>query len=295
MTSSVYGQQLPQYSQWVFNKYAFNPAYAGSNNYWEAVTNNRYQWIGINDSPRTFTLSAQGPLKAKNMAVGAYVYTDVVGPTRRIGFQASYAYHAKFSDNIHLSFGLSFGFNEWLLDADKITTYHPGDFYFSNGLLKSFNPDGKFGIYLHHPDWYFGASIGQLFRNKVTFLSNQQLSSQSFMEDHLYFMGGYKFRLGEDFIIEPGILLKTGWPAPFKWDFNLMFFYKETVWLGGGYRTEDAWTVMGGFMYKKMISIGYAYDITHTALKNYSTGSHEILLGVIFGGKKKVATDASLE
>ena len=34
-------QQLPQQSQYMFNQYAFNPAYAGSTDYWEAVMNNR--------------------------------------------------------------------------------------------------------------------------------------------------------------------------------------------------------------------------------------------------------------
>jgi type IX secretion system PorP/SprF family membrane protein len=294
LTISVYGQQLPQYTQWVFNKYAFNPAYAGTNPYWEAVTNNRYQWVGITDAPRTFTLSVQGPFKKENMAMGAYVYTDIVGPTRRIGFQASYAYHAKLSETIKLSFGLSVGFNEWLLDADQITTYDPNDFYFSNGLLKSFDPDGKFGLYLYHPDWYFGASIGQLFHNRVSFLSTQT-GSETFMEDHFYFMGGYTFRIGDDWQIEPGALLKMGLPAPLKLDVNLKGTFRDMVWLGAGYRTTDAWTLMGGFKYKNMLSIGYAYDITHTNLKNYNSGTHELMMGIIFGGKKQKEEAPSLE
>jgi type IX secretion system PorP/SprF family membrane protein len=85
-------QQLPQFTQYMFNQYAFNPAYSGVNKYWEATTLNRYQWIGITDAPRTFTLSAHGPLKNEKIGLGGYVYTDVVGPTRRIGFQASFTY-----------------------------------------------------------------------------------------------------------------------------------------------------------------------------------------------------------
>src|SRR5687768_16442336 len=100
-------QQLPQFSQYMFNQYAFNPAYTGVTDSWEAVTNNRYQWLGITDAPRTFTLSAQGPLKKENMGLGGYVYTDNVGPTRRLGFQTSYAYHIRLNETIQLSFGLS--------------------------------------------------------------------------------------------------------------------------------------------------------------------------------------------
>lgn len=278
----AYGQQLPQFTQYMFNQYAYNPAFAGVNPYWEGTSTNRYQWLGVTDAPRTFTLSTHGPLKDPNIGLGGYVYTDVVGPTRRIGFQASFTYHVRLSENMKMAFGLSGGFNQWILDADKITAYHPNDFYFSNGLLKSFDPDGKFGIWLYHPDWYFGASMGQLFHNKLSFLETQT-SSESFMEDHFYFTGGYKFRIGEDWAIEPTVLLKMGLPAPVKFDANVRGIWKETVWVGFGMRTQDALTMMLGYKYKDMLTIGYAYDLTMTKLKNYTTGTHELMLGVKFG------------
>lgn len=277
----VNGQQLPQFTQYMFNHYAFNPAYAGVNKYWEGTSNNRYQWLGVTDAPRTFTLSAHGPLKKENIGLGGYVYTDVVGPTRRLGVQASFTYHIKLTDNMNMSFGLSGGFNQWILDADKVTTYHPNDFYFSNGLLKSFDPDAKFGIWLYHPDWYFGASIGQMFHNRLSFLETQT-GSESFMEDHFYFTGGYKFRFGDDWALEPTVLLKMGLPAPIKFDANVRGIWKETVWLGFGMRTQDAVTAMVGYQYKDMITIGYSYDMTLTKLKTFTTGTHEIMLGVKF-------------
>ena len=229
------------------------------------------------------------------MAMGGYVYTDVVGPTRRVGVQLSYAYHVNLTENLKLGFGLSFGFNQWLLDADKITTYDPNDFYFSNGLLRSFDPDGKFGIYLHHPDWYFGVSLGQLIHNRLTFTA-EHTGSQSFMEDHFYFHAGYKFRIGEDWIIEPSALVKESWPAEPKCDVNLLVYFRESVWLGAGFRTQDAWTFMIGHKYKDMLTIGYSYDLTHTDLKHYSNGTHEIMLGFTFGGSNRTEeADPSLE
>ncbi len=282
---TVSGQQLPQYTQYMFNQYAFNPAYSSVQDNWEAVTNNRYQWIGITDAPRTFTLSANGPLKKENLSMGGYVYTDVVGPTRRIGFQTSFAYQIRITETINLSFGLSLGFNEWILDADKITAYDPDDFYFSNGLLKSFDPDGKFGLYLYHDDWYFGASIEQIFHDKLSFLATQT-GSDSFLEDHYYFLAGYNLQLNEDWELQPSALLKLGPPAPPKLDLTLRATYKKMLWAGFGMRTRDALTTMVGFKYHDMLTIGYAFDITTTDLKNYSSGSHEILLGITFGSGK---------
>lgn len=288
-------QQLPQFSQYMFNQYAFNPAYAGVPDSWEAVSNNRYQWLGITDAPRTFTLSAQGPLRKENMGLGGYLYTDNVGPTRRLGFQTSYAYHIQLSDQVKLSFGLSFGFNQWMLDADKVTAYHPGDFYFSNGLLKTTDLDGRFGLYLYHPDWYVGASVEQMLHNKITFLETQ-ISSESYMEDHFYVHGGYTFHLSEDWDLEPSTLLKIGLPAPLKLDVNVRTIYKDAVWLGFGYRTNDAATAMVGYCYKNQLRIGYSFDFTTTDLRNYNSGTHELMLGFVFAKSKSGSQSApSLE
>ncbi len=282
LTGNAFSQQLPQFSQYMFNQYAYNPAYAGTKSNWEAVTNNRYQWIGITDAPRTFTFSANGPLKNEKLALGGYVYTDVVGPTRRIGFQSSFSYHINITEEVKLSFGLSLGFNQWILDAAKITPHDQGDFYFSNGLLRSTDPDGKFGFYLYRDDWYFGGSIEQIFHDRITFLETQT-ESESFLEDHYYFNAGYNYRLGDRWEIQPSALLKLGLPAPGKLDLTLRLTYNEFIWAGFGYRTNDAFTALFGFRYNNLLSIGYSYDITSTDLKNYSSGSHEILLGITFG------------
>jgi type IX secretion system PorP/SprF family membrane protein len=275
-------QQLPQFTQYMLNKYAYNPAYAGSNPYWDVTSNNRYQWTGITDAPRTFTLSAAGPLKNNKLAMGGYLYTDIVGPTRRLGFQTSFAYILNITEEIRLSFGLSVGFNQWILDADKITTVHEDDFYFGNGLLKSFDPDGKFGLYLFHDNWYFGASIEQIFHDNVSFLATQT-SSETYMENHFYFLTGYTFNLSDSWQLEPSALLKINNPAPLKFDANLRVIYDEKFWIGGGYRINDAYTLMAGFMYNDIMQFGYSYDITNTALKNYSFATHELNLSIRFG------------
>lgn len=286
LSFTVRGQQLPQQTQFMFNQYAFNPAYAGVTDSWEAVANNRYQWLGITDAPRTFTMTAQGPFKNEKMGIGGFVYTDIVGPTRRLGFQASYSYHLKLSDNIKLSMAASFGFNEWLLDADKITTVDANDPFFSNGLIKSFSPDAKFGIYMYHKNWYIGGSLPQLIHNKLKFKS-VVVDTRSYLEDHFYINGGYIFRVGEDWQIEPTTLIKIAYPAPTKVDLALKVMYKNTVWLGGGYRTNDAFYAMIGYNHDQKVKLGYSYDFTTTALKSYSNGSHELFMAVTFGKVKK--------
>src|SRR6187455_2827357 len=100
-------QQLPQYSQYMLNEMAINPAVVGRDNFSEVRANSRQQWVGIADAPRTFILNLQGPIKSKNMGLGMGIYTDVVGPTRRTGLSFSYAYHLKLNRDLNLSMGLN--------------------------------------------------------------------------------------------------------------------------------------------------------------------------------------------
>ncbi len=278
----VVAQQLPQQTQFMFNQYAFNPAYAGTTSYWETVMNSRYQWIGLVDAPRTITLSVQGPFKNRKMGIGGMVYNDIVGPTRRLGFQSSYSYHLKVNQSITLSMALSFGFNQWILDADKITTAHADDPIFSNGLIKSFSADAKFGLYLFHKDWYFGVATPQLLHNNLNF-DEIGVETESFLEDHFYINGGYKFELGRDFELEPTALIKFGPPAPVKVDFAVKATYQETVWLGAGIRSNDAVTAMIGYNHEGNLLFGYSYDFTTTTLKSYSNGTHEVFFAIRFG------------
>lgn len=65
-------------------------------------------------------------------------------------------------------------------------------------------------------------------------------------------------------------------------DLNATFLYNNMVWLGVSYRTEDAIAPMIGYQFKpndkSMLRIGYSYNVATSALSNYSSGSHEVML-----------------
>ena len=109
-------QQLPQYTQYMLNDLAINPAIAGKDNFTDVRSNNRYQWVGMTDAPRTYMLTLHSPLKNKHMGLGTHIYTDIVGPTRRIGLSLAYAYRIKIAEKTRLSFALSAGIQQWGID-----------------------------------------------------------------------------------------------------------------------------------------------------------------------------------
>jgi type IX secretion system PorP/SprF family membrane protein len=281
MSLAGFAQQLPHYTQYFFNSYAFNPAVGGTQNTVDVKSNHRYQWVGLTDAPRTYALTVQGPSKDLKNGFGAFLFTDHVGPTRRTGLQFSYSHIFNITKDVRLSMGLSGGILEWKLDGHKINLYSAGDQVLVNSVMKAIIPDATFGIHLFHEKWYFGASAPNLLQSKINF-ENTIGTGLSKLEDHYYINGGYKFNIGNDFQIEPGLLVKLALPAPVQLDVMARVIWRDQLWLGGVYRTQDAFSAMIGFTYGKNLSIGYSYDFTTSNLTNYSTGTHELMIGVKF-------------
>jgi type IX secretion system PorP/SprF family membrane protein len=274
-------QQLPQISQYSFNNYVINPATAGVEDYFEVKSMNRYQWTGLTDAPRTFTIALTAPFKNPRVAMGGYLFVDNVGPTRRTGIQASYAYHLPLNENLKLSFSASMGVMQFAIDGSRITLATDGDPALFNTLNSKILFDAKFGAYLYSESFYLGFTLPQLLQNKVD-LFNTTDPSLSRLEDHYLINAGYKWQLNEDFMLEPSALIKYVDPAPIKIDATLRVFYKTMVWAGGSWRNNDAWVAMAGYEWNEQVSLGYAFDFTTSNLKNYSDGTHEIVLGLKF-------------
>lgn len=278
-------QQLPQYTQYMLNDLAINPAVSGKDDFADVRSNNRYQWIGIIDAPRTYMLTLHAPFKKKHMGMGTHIYTDIVGPTRRVGIKLTYGYHIKLTENTKLSLGLSAGIQQWGIDGHKLILHDAGD----ENLLVQYQtkmvPDFGAGLYVHKKDiWYIGFSAPQLYQSPIKLYPGGD--NKGTLVTHFILNGGYKFKIDDDFKIEPSFLAKLASPAPVKVDVGVRGIYKEQIWLGGAYRHNDAFTALIGFMYKNYLMIGYSYDFTTTNLRKYSTGTHEIMLGLRFSRKQ---------
>jgi type IX secretion system PorP/SprF family membrane protein len=278
----VSAQQLPQYTQYMLNDFPINPAIAGKGkDYWDVVSNNRYQWVGITDAPRTYILSLQGPSRNRKMGFGGTLFTDIVGPTRRVGFQGAYSYHLKLNETLNLNLGLSAGVLQYSVDGHKLYLHDNDDPVIPIVYKSALVPDFGAGLYLHNEKLYVSMSVPQFYDAQVKF-TDMTHSSLSRIKPHVYALAGYKFDLGEDFQLEPSVMVKYIDPAPVKVDGGLRLSYQKKLWLGVNYRTNDAITGLVGFMYNNWLMFGYSYDYTTTALRNYSTGTHEIMLGLRF-------------
>ncbi|MBN2681253.1 MAG: type IX secretion system membrane protein PorP/SprF [Bacteroidales bacterium] len=291
----VQAQQIQMYSQYMLNDFAFNPAITGTHEYYQARLNNRYQWSGIVDAPKTYILSIYGPHKKQDMGFGGMVYNDVTGPTSRTGFQGAYAYNIRIQNDIRLSFGLSAGLLQFKIDGSKITWHDDGDYY-NEVMYVDYVPDATFGMYLYSNTYYAGFSTGQLLGGKVKLYDNvynETLTQGGLnrLKNHFFLMGGYKYKINDDFLLEPGFLIKKMAPTPYEFEINLKTTYKNMVWLGFSFRThEKSMPIMIGYNYENQMYFGYSYDLIFSDLKNYTSGTHEIMVVARFNKIKQSKT-----
>lgn len=274
-------QQLPQYSQYILNRYVINPASAGSENYFVGQSNYRTQWEGIKDAPRTYILSANGPLANQKMGIGGYIFVDVTGPTRRNGLNLSYAYHVNLNAEVKLSMAINAGILNYTVDGTEINFKDQSDNVISQVQESNTYPDAGFSFYLYAPKYFFGASAPQLIQNQLDF-QNSIKDPTGRLVNHYFVTGGYSYEVHPDIQLEPSMLLKYVKPIDMQYEFSLRGIYQNMAWLGFSYRKSDAVVMLVGYTFQNNFSFGYSYDFIQSSIQEYSTGSHEIMLSIKF-------------
>ena len=299
-TAGIKAQQLPLYSQYMFNKFLLNPAVAGSDGYTSINLTAREQWIGIDNSPRTHSLSYQTRIlkrsyiiKSKSVkrktykpstegrvGVGGYVFDDRNGLVSRTGFQLTYAYHI-WLEETQLSFGLSGTAFQFRINDEELTFFDQSEPLLSGDLRKTiFVPDANAGVYLLNYRYHVGFSVAQLFQSYLK-IGTAGLSDYRMLR-HYYLSAGYVFPLQNEFTLEPSILIKTTEDLLYQIDFNAKLQYKENYWIGLSYRTAGAMVLFAGVRLDKFY-FGYAFDYTLSSIMKHSLGSHEFIMAVKFG------------
>jgi len=296
-SAGLFSQQLQHYSQYMFNEYVINPGNAGFDGYYQARINNRIQWVGIVDAPKTFVLSLYGPDRRKPVGYGGYVYNDVVGPTSRVGIYGSYTYLLRINGvtpNDHLGMGLSLGFQQFKIDGSKITLHDEDDPSLGNQIYTAYVPDANFGVMYKSADFYAGLSFFQLLNNAIKFKDLDNIGINR-VRTHFFFEGGYFYEINDKFLLAPSLMLKFMWPVPLQADISLRLFYEKKAWFGLTFRTMDAISFLVGYEYNKQIMIGYSFDASVSKIAKYNQGTHEIMIGYKFSKIKSTSSALKIE
>ncbi|MFO7668091.1 MAG: type IX secretion system membrane protein PorP/SprF [Bacteroidales bacterium] len=283
-SGSLLGQQLPQFTQYMFNDFVINPAVAGTQDYYQIRTNHRFQWVGLADPPMTNSISFYGPNEKLDMGYGGYIYNDVTGPTSRTGLTGSYAHNIAINDQIRLSMGISFSVLQYRVDGTQLNPKDVSDPSILNMVSTSYMPDAGLGAYLYAEEFHVGLSVSQLLNNKVKVFDNPDGLNR--LEPQINLTGGYRYDINRDWALEPLIIFKATTPREISFDITAKVNWQKMVWGAVSYRYHEAVAILIGYSYQETFVFGYAYDIGISSIRKYNTGTHELMIGYRFNDVK---------
>ncbi|MBP6698705.1 MAG: type IX secretion system membrane protein PorP/SprF [Flavobacteriales bacterium] len=288
--TTLLAQQDPQFTQYMFNLLAINPAYAGSAERVSIKALTRHQWVGFAGAPTTQTLTIHSPLMRETLGIGGTIMRDEHGPVTQYGFMVDLAYRIHFGGERKLAFGLKGGMNLVQGRFGELSPLQQGDQVFQQNVNTKLDPQFGFGLMYYGDRFYIGLSTPKLLRTE--FFEDAPLDTtgsawQQGQRPHYFLSGGYVFNMGVYHKFKPTFLVKAVQGAPISFDLSANFFFFEKFWLGAMYRHQDAVGALAQYYFTDGISVGYSYDYPISVLRNYSGGSHEVMLGFDFGRKLK--------
>ncbi|OYU85733.1 MAG: hypothetical protein CFE24_00570 [Flavobacterium sp. BFFFF2] len=273
-TTALYAQQEAQFSHYMFNTQAVNPAYVGSRGTWSAFTSYRKQWQQFSGAPETAVLAFQVPVPEKSMGLGGVFMQDQLGPTRFTQVNLQYAYIIRWGQHQKLAFGLQAGWQQFQFDRAKVSPETTADPTLEN-LVPSARFGSGLGVYWHNQKGYAGFSIPSVIEQQWAPSSDWVLYQQA---RTYYFITGWTVPINDKWMLKPALLLKTQSNWNVSTDLAMQVWWQDRFTAGLNIRLNTAYSVMGGFKIWDSWLVGYAYDRETTSLKSYNTGSHEIFL-----------------
>lgn len=278
-------QHTPMLSQYMFNGLVINPAYTGSRDALSITGLYRHQWAGFDGAPRTQSFFLHSPLKNASNNLGAFVVHDRLGVSNHTMLYGTYAFRIDFEERGRLSFGLQGGLSLIQDRWSQITTDEAGDEVFMADSPTFIVPRFGSGIYYDTRKWYLGLSLPFLLDIKNSDYKLYTENSLSYRP--VLLSGGLLIKLNPDLLLRPTFLMKHVQGSPTQFDLNVNLIIKESLWIGGSYRTGDAMVALLEYQINPQLRFGYAFDYSITPLRNFNSGSHEFMVRYEFGYKVK--------
>ena len=282
-----FSQQDALYSQYMFNQFTINPAYAGSRESFSSVLLYRNQWTGLDGAPSTLNFSMHSPFSDQKMAIGLNFIVDNIGPTKNSSFMGTYAYHLKTSKG-KLSLALRGGIITSTLDNNLLNFFDANDVHNSGGVAQNIAPNFDFGMYYYSSKFYSGLSINHLYDSDVIYQNTAQTHFS--LNQHIFFNTGGVFELNPNLVLKPSIMIRYVNGSPLSYDLNSALLINKKVWVGLTYRSTKNIIFISEFNLSDNIRAGYSYDFDLGKLRSFHSGSHEVFIGCDLNFRKVQST-----
>lgn len=269
-------QQRPIQSLYMFDPLLINPAYAGNQVQLSATAVYRDQWLNLEGAPKTFTQTAHSGFRNSRVGVGYILSNDQIGIHNDVGFYGVYSYKIPLWKKASLTFGIQGGFNNLRSNFDLLTIKNGQDANLT-GVSNTFSPNVGSGFYYRQNNFYVGFSVPYILDNKVIGL-DVATAGTNIQHRYYYVHAGFTRSVSTNIKFVPSTLIRIQDHAPISFDANVFLVFYDAVGFGCSYRLNDSFIPMFELQLNDNFHVGYAYDITSSALNQYSNGSHEIMI-----------------
>jgi type IX secretion system PorP/SprF family membrane protein len=273
-------QQLPQFSLRTYDLMNYNPAVVGSHLNTEILLHHRSQWVGFENAPKSDNLSFSTLINKTGL--GGSVYYDNEVTAKNFGANLIYAYHI-FCNRFNISLGSNFGIQQYQFNTSLMKPYDGNDPLLTGlGFQTKLIPNVGGGILLHSWKYYFGSSFSY-------YLPLQNSNSIDSKSTSIFYsaMGGYNFHLSENLVLLTSAFVAGQSYSNIQYDFGIRGLLMDIFSLGASYRPDDAISLSTSIKINKSILIAYSYDIIISKLKNYNSGSHEVVVSYEFNNSNR--------
>lgn len=280
----INAQHQNQYSQLAFNKYAFNPAFAGLDFSLSANIVYRNQWENLSANPSDIQINAHIPMYVWSGAVGGILERQSFGAFTQTSLSGSYNFITDTPYGL-ISFGGRLGLTQLTISGERIETpegIYVGGFSHNDPILLEGNDQGiglkwDIGSFFYNKKIQVGVALANIPTTKVG-LENTTYSQTTHING--YFQ--YNFAINEEIELMQSILLKTDLNK-IQSDISSLFKINGNIFGGismRGYssRSLDALVLITGMKISDHYTLSYSYDIGLSGLRRGHEGTHEILL-----------------
>lgn len=291
VVTAMTAQQQRQFTHFMFNKMAYNPAYVGNQEAAAITGLYRNQWVGINGAPISQFLTVDLPFRNNKVGLGFNLAHSTIGISNIWNLDAMYAYRIKVGAQGGLAGGIMasgryFGMN--FSDPSLIASQNPAqDPALQTEPYKKYIFNFGAGIYFNVPHFYLGVSVPRILEADIDFDKSQGTISKE--ERHYYLMTGIGIDLSDKVEMIPQVMVKYIENAPWDLDANVNFVFNKKITIGGSYRMGgdnqskgESLDFLLGFRISRPLYLGVSYDYTISSLQKLNRGSYEAMLRYIF-------------
>ncbi len=289
----AWGQQEPQYTQFMHTKQLVNPAYVGSRGNTCVKGLYRNQWLGFKGAPVSQAVMFNMPFFDPRVGFGVNLQHHTIGVIENWEADLAYSYDLTNQEDLSIRFGINGTIRQFSLDFGDPDLFirNINDESITRGeQFNTLEGDVGAGLYISYEEYYFGVSVPNILSNVIG--NNEDNPSVANEDPHFYAMAGGLIPISDSKLaLFPNALFKYVQGAPWELGLNLSLMFDNKFTFGGSYRlsneNSDSVDLLFHFQATQNFGLGISYDYPLFEIVDHTSGTIEIMMDYCIGEKSK--------